>query len=187
MTRRGGLALSICLVLVGLLGLATPPKDEFAVHTDVPVGQWGTNDEYAVRILDVTLTRRAEPAPDAGGRPIEAPRGAVLVVVTLEYRAVTEEVRLVSLSRFVDGKGRTSRALIQGDIPETGPGFIGTGQVVFVVDEATLPGSTLVFPSRSQLFTGMVLDTVRVDPGLGQQPGVTPNLVLGEPRVTVAP
>ncbi|MDO5501185.1 MAG: hypothetical protein Q4F67_16050, partial [Propionibacteriaceae bacterium] len=78
---RGALALVVCLILIGLIGLAVPGDRDWLRHRDVPVGQWAENDRYAARVAEVEVARRVERAPDSYGRPVEAPPGAVAVVV----------------------------------------------------------------------------------------------------------
>lgn len=161
---RGALALALCLILVGLIGLAIPDTSEsFPRHRDVGLGEWADDSRYAARVIRVDLARRVEPAPDSYDRPVEAPPGAVAVVVELEHRVHKETIGVASLASFESQDGRTAKALAISRLPETGPGFTGAGPLVFIVTTDSVPGARLVLPSRRQLFTGLVVDTIRVD------------------------
>lgn len=161
---RGALALTVCLLLVGLIGLAVPDRaGSFPQHHDVGPGEWAENTRFAARVVGVALARRVEPAPDAFDRPVEAPPGAVAVVVGLEHRVHQEAIGVASLARLESPDGRTAKALISSRLPDTGPGFVGAGPLIFIVTADSVPGARLVLPSRGQLFTGLVVDTIRVD------------------------
>lgn len=160
---RGVLALAVCVVAVGLIGLAVPGTQEHPRHRDAALGAWADNAHYSARVVDVTLARTVEHPPDSYRKPVEAPPGAVAVVIRLEHRTHREVVRVASLSSLVGGDGRRSRAASSSAIPETGPGFIGAGELIFIVAEDSVAGARLVLPSQSRLFTGLVVDTIRVD------------------------
>lgn len=161
---RGVVALAICLLLVGLIGLKVPDTAEsFPQHHDARPGEWADNTRYAARVVGTDLARRVEPAPDSYDRLVEAPPGAVAVVVEIEHRVHEEAMSVTSLATLESRDGHSAKALASSRLPDTGPGFVGAGPLIFVVSADSVPGARLVLPSRRQLFTGLVVDTIRVD------------------------
>ncbi len=170
MTRlRGALALGICIILTGLIGLTIPPEDTWPRYRDVGLREWGDNGRYAARALDVKLARAAAPAQEGSGRTVEAPPDAVVVVIRAEHTPHEKTVLFTSGARLLGGDGSTNHAQGESTVPEPGPGFVGSGDLVFVVSEKAVAGAHLALRSRSQLFTQVTTDTIRVDLGLSDR------------------
>lgn len=160
---RGALALAACVLLVGLIGLAEPGTEPYPRHHDAALTEWGDNGRYAARVAEVAVARRVEPAPGTYGSPVEAPPGAVAVAIRLEHRVHRETVGIATLATLESREGGAARALSTTSMPSTGPGFVGAGSLIFIVTEDSVPGARLVLPAQRQLFTGLAVDTIRVD------------------------
>lgn len=186
MTRlRGALAITVCIILTGLIGLAIPPEETWPRYRDVGLGEWGDNGRYAARALAVELARSAAPAEEGSGRTVEAPPGAVVVVIRAEHTPHERTVLFTSGARLLGGDGSTNHAQGESTVPEPGPGFVGAGDLIFVVAEDAVPGAQLALRSRTQLFTRVPTDTIRVDLGLTDRTPVADwvRVTAGETRV----
>ncbi|WP_425310004.1 hypothetical protein AADG42_14960 [Ammonicoccus fulvus] len=186
MTRlRGALALAICIVLTGLIGLAIPPEDTWPRYRDVGLGEWGDNGRYAARALEVKLARSAAPEREGSGRTVAAPADAVVVVVRAEHTPHEKTVLFTSGARLLGGDGSVNHAQGESTVSEPGPGFVGSGDLIFVVSEEAIAGAHLALRSRNPLFTQVPTDTIRIDLRLSDRTPVEEwvRVTAGETRV----
>lgn len=184
---RGAVALAICVVLTGLIGLAMPPEENWPRYRDVPMGEWGDNGRYRARALQVTLARAAAPSEGGSSRTVEAPPGAVVVVIRAEHSPHLESVLFTPGARLIGGDGSSNMAQGESTVPEPGPGFVGSGDLLFVVAEDAVDGAELALRSRTQLFTRVPTDTIRIDLRLDDRTPIEDWVRAAEPHVRVGP
>lgn len=143
---RGYLALVLCIVIVGLIGLLTPDLEEEvrAEYDDVTVGQRGHAQFFDATVTDVRLGRTVRLTEYE--RIVEANPDAVFVVagIKAEVRDDTTVFNGIELVTEDDHHYDPRGELASLGMQVTQPGFTGLGTVVFEVPKDRLAGSRVV-------------------------------------------
>lgn len=181
-TGRAFLALAICVLVVGLLGILTPNLDE-EVQTDyhdVAVGEQGQAQDFDATATSVRVGRSV--LATEYDRTADASPGAVFVVVAIaaDVREDTTVFNGIELITKDDHHYAPRSELISFNLQVTQPGFTGRGTVVFEVPEERLAGARLVIGPDKGSFE--FYDTaIRVDLALNDP------VKISEAKIPIAP